>query len=378
MGHLTCVDLFCGAGGFSLGFHRAGFDIAGATDINPDALNTYSHNFPQIDIYESDINQIARDTGDFLDALNTSVGEIEIVIGGPPCKGFSTAGSMDPDDPRNSLIESYLKVVEKLDPAVVVMENVEGILGMEGGKYAQKIQEELRSQGYQVPPPQKICAAAYGVPQLRTRIFFTGFKSDTPLQLPEPTHHISPNPELKPSHPELDESSLSPVLSVSDAISDLAFLGIGEESEKYVMEPQTEYQEDLRRGQKELFNHLSTNHGETVQKRLSMMPPGGTMDDIPEEYQTSKHTQQRFHPEHPAPTVTTLPEDMVHYEIPRIPTVRELARIQSFPDWFEFRGPRTTGGPHRKERCPQYSQVGNAVPPRLAEAIAEGIHGRLC
>lgn len=361
----TCVDLFCGAGGFSLGFRQAGFDIAGALDANDDALKTYDANFEVTPVSE-DISQIEPE--EFLSKANIKPADIDVVVGGPPCKGFSTAGMRNPDDPRNKLINDYIEFVTTIDPEVVVTENVTGILSLSDGEYAQKLVDGLREVGYDIGEPHQISAAAYGVPQLRTRVLFMGSKQG-PISPPEPTH----------IHPEATYDGLQPVsgrpaVTVEEALSDLETIDIGDEQTAYREEPATEYQEIMRAGSSELSNHETSNHSSRVQKRFSAMEPGSSIDDLPEDLQTSKHSQQRLHPSHPSPTVTTLPDDLVHYSSPRIPTVRELARLQSFPDSFEFKGPRTTGGHRRRTACPQYSQVGNAVPPLMAEKIAEEVY----
>lgn len=366
----TCVDLFCGAGGFSLGFDREGFDILSGLDINRDALKTYRHNIDARTVVNEDITNM--DTKTLPKEGCFAPEEVDVVIGGPPCKGFSLAGSRDCDDPRNRLISKYLQMLEFLDPHVVILENVTGILSMNDGKYVDTICREFQRLGFAVGGPTNMSAAAFGVPQLRERVFITGIQEDKPLEMPTPTH----------SHPDatvdgdIPEAKLSAV-TVKEALSDLAFLGIGDEVSDYQTSSKSTYQEEMRAGTNQLYNHVSTNHGESVQERFKTMDPGDTIDDLPEELQTSKHTQKRMHPDEPSSTVTTLPEDIIHYSNPRIPTVREVARLQSFPDWFEFKGPRTTGGQRRAKACPQYSQVGNAVPPRLAAAFAKQIKQRL-
>lgn len=357
----TCVDLFCGAGGFSLGFRRAGLKIEGALDANDDALETYDANFEVTPVNE-DISEIEPD--EFLRKADVVPDDIDVVVGGPPCKGFSTAGMRDPEDPRNKLINDYIDFVTTIDPEVVVTENVTGILSLSDGKYAQKLVDELGEVGYHIGEPHKVSASSYGVPQLRTRVLFMGSKKG-PISPPDPEYNSA---ETKDG--ESRSGGSKQLVTTKDALSDLETIDIDEEQTTYSKRPETEYQKIMREGSDELFNHKTSNHGSRVQKRFGEMEPGSSMDDLPEDLQTSKHSQQRLHPERPSPTVTTLPDDLVHYADPRIPTVRELARLQSFPDSFEFKGPRTTGGARRKTACPQYSQVGNAVPPLMAEEIA--------
>ncbi|GGK64737.1 DNA cytosine methyltransferase [Haloarcula sebkhae] len=360
---LTCIDLFAGAGGFSLGFREAGFNIAAAIDRSESALETYSHNFGDINTVEADMKKVSPEVLVERAAINPS--DIDIVIGGPPCKGFSTAGKMDPDNPKNSLVANYINIVSYIDPEIVVMENVKGILSMRDGEYRDRIVRAFRSEGYEIPSkPCVLNAADYGAPQHRERVFFLASKSGR-VDPPSPTHY---NPATDPE--EVPDSAAEPWVTTEDAIGDLAFLRYGEEADDYKLAPLTEYQEEMQRDSNEgLANHKATNHTERVRERFKQLSPGETGEDLPAEYQTKKHSLQRWDPLEPAPTVTTLPDDFVHYQWPRIPTVRELARLQSFPDKFEFKGPRTTGGKRRKDTVPQYSQVGNAVPPRLAKQI---------
>lgn len=193
-----------------------------------------------------------------------------------------------------------------------------------------------------------------------------------PIEPPERTH--SPSEGQKKLE---DTENRHDYVTIEEAISDLAFLGSGEESVSYEDPPMAEYQQNMREDADELHNHVAPNHGERVRHRYSLFDHGDKMKDIPEEHQTSKHSMVRWDPKLPAPTVTTLPEDFVHYEKNRIPTVREIARIQSFPDDFVFKGPRTTGGKRRRNSVPQYTQVGNAVPPLFAEAIAKQVYKKM-
>lgn len=368
---INTVDLFCGAGGLSLGFDRQGFNAVVASDYQKDTLNTYKENFPDTTTVKKDIRELKA--SELLEASGYDKEDIDAIIGGPPCKGFSMAGERDPDDPRNSLFEEYIRIVSKIEPRVVVMENVKGILSMEDGAYADKILQELRKLGYTVKY-QVLNSADYGVPETRERVIWIGFKNGEEVSFPEPEFHSDTAGQKR-----LGEGGegLQPYRTVGDAISDLDFLGSGEESSEYKKEPETEYQEMMRKDSERLMNHKASNHSERIQKRFELIDEGKGMETVPEEYRTQKHSLKKLHRDEPSPTVTTLPEDFVHYKRNRIPTVRELARIQSFPDDFEFTGPRTTGGMRRRESCPQYSQIGNAVPPLMAEAIAKEVRKSL-
>lgn len=185
------------------------------------------------------------------------------------------------------------------------------------------------------------------------------------LEPPSPTYY---DPASDPD--QIPTPVTETWISTEDAIGDLSFLCNGEKAQEYTFTARTEYQPAMRENiNLGPFNHKATNHSARVQKRFRHLGHGESGDDLPLDYQTKKHSLQRWHPDEPAPTITTLPDDFVHYQWPRIPTVRKLARLQSFPDWFEFKGPRTTSGKRRKSTVPRYSQVGNAVPPRLAKNV---------
>lgn len=366
----TCVDLFCGAGGFSFGFHEAGFRTVAAADRSESALETYQHNLPGVNTVQVDLGSVSPSR--FCELAGIDPVDVDVVIGGPPCKGFSHAGKMDPDDPRNSLVGNYITLVEYLSPTTVVMENVTGILHMEDGKFKERIVGAFRNAGYKIPDePDVLSAADYGIPQLRDRVIFFATK-DGSIDPPAPTHYDPQNESSSGPCPERE-----PYISIEDAICDLSYLGPGQKSSRYELVAVSEYQREMRANSGTLHNHKASDHGATVQERFALLDPGQQIGDLPEEYQTAKHSLKRWHPEGPAPTVTTLPEDFVHYSRTRIPTVRELARIQSFPDDFVFKGPRTTGGKRRRHTTPQYTQVGNAVPPKLAKAIAEKVYAHL-
>lgn len=364
---LNTVDLFCGAGGLSLGFEENGFNTLVANDYHPDPCETFEHNINAPAVAE-DITEISSEY--LMDEGGFSSEDVDVVIGGPPCKGFSLAGERDPEDPRNYLFREYVRFVESFSPDVVVMENVTGILSMKDGEYKKQILKQLRDLGYKTKF-DILDAADYGVPQHRRRVIFIGHDPDLDIQYPEPTHYDSGSGQQTLT--QLGESEGQDYVQVGDAISDLAFLGPGESAVEYELPPSSNYQEDMREDSSEVHNHVAPNHSERIQERFSLMEPGMGMESLPEEHQTKKQRMIKLDPASLVDTITTLPEDFVHYSQNRIPTVREMARLQSFPDDFEFKGPRTTGGQRRTESVPQYSQVGNAVPPRLADAIAREV-----
>lgn len=343
---LNAIDLFSGCGGMSLGLEGAGFNVLYANDINPDALKTYRHNFPKVMVECSDIAKV--DPRDVKKRLKGK--KIHVISAGTPCQGFSTSGRRNPNDPRNKLFKQLLKFVEVIKPEMFVMENVSGLLSMEAGNAFNRIAKSFERAGYRVMH-KMLLAADFGVPQNRRRVFIVGMK------IRAGTSEIFPHAKTKK------------YVTVKDAISDLEFLGINDNASQYRYKPRTKYQKIMRSRSSQIHNHESTKHSAMVQKRFSKIPVGMYGKDVLGNLGTRKRDCYRMDPDSPSNTVTTLPEDMVHYSKNRIPTVRELARLQSFPDNFIFLGPRTTGGRRRKRECPQYTQVGNAVPPLLAKEV---------
>lgn len=343
------IDLFSGCGGLSLGMERVGFKVVYANELNKDAATTYRKNFPHVKMQVGDIKEI--DPRDVKKKIGK--GTIDIIGAGPPCQGFSTLGKRNGHDHRNRLFRNLVKFVDYFSPKMFVMENVAGLLSMSDGRIIKKIVKEFEDVEYKVNVG-KLLASDYGVPQYRTRVFIIGSKKEIPEK------------ELFP------KKNGHSTVSVKKAISDLAFLGIGKSATSYKRKPSTEYQNAMRRKATKLANHESPRHSERIQKRFSMIPSGMVAKKV-KGYDSGKRDCYKFDPESPSKTVTTLPEDFIHYELDRIPTVRELARLQSFPDDFVFYGPRTTGGSQRKNTCPQYTQVGNAVPPMLSQVLFANI-----
>lgn len=368
---LTCIDLFSGAGGFSLGFANAGFEISIATDYQESAGKTYKHNlsFPFL---QADIADLSSDIDPLIENGDFKRDDVDVVIGGPPCKGFSTAGVYNPSDPRSSLLQHYIQVVEQIKPRAIIVENVLGAKTVAEGAYVEALLQQARELGYKIRMLE-LNAVDYGVPQVRERLLFIGYLDDAPISRPVPTHTSDTGQQ------RLGETmTKKEYVTIADAISDLSFLPPGKRSREYQVPPQSEYQKMMRRSHDApLYNHAAPDHSETVRERFKTLDEGEGIDELPPRLQTNKHTMKKYDRTKPANTVTTIPEDFVHYEQPRIPTVRELARLQSFPDWFEFRGPRTTGGQQRIDSLPQYSQVGNAVPPLMAEAIGRHVKATL-
>ncbi len=328
------VDLFCGCGGLSKGFEMAGFEVEIAIDMWQDAINTYNHNHKKSVGKCMDIHNLDNEYLETLKEKNEIVG----VIGGPPCQGYSTVGTRDVNDPRNHLYLEYCRVVEKLSPQFFIIENVKGLVTLNKGAFKDDIIERFTKLGYNVQF-QVINAADYGIPQNRNRVFFVGIKNKS-FEFPKIKDYK---------------------VSTSEAISDLDPQC---NSTKYICEPKTEYQRLLRGESESVLNHEPTNHTEQTKEIIGMIKDGGKISDLPEEYwNVRKYNKafQRMDSKKPSNTIDTGHRNYFHYSENRVPSVRESARIQSFPDDFEFIGSKTS----------QYKQVGNAVPPLLAYEIAK-------
>ncbi len=339
---LTGIDLFCGAGGMSYGFSQAGVKIIMGLDNDEEALSTYKHNFSNtkallVDLMSPDKNML------------NSFGHVDFILGGPPCQGFSIAGKRLADDPRNLLTQSYLHIVKILTPTFVIIENVPNILSLAKGEFAKKIISGLESLGYYVEV-HKLNAAEFGVPQSRRRVFFIGSKNNILL-----------NPFLA------TRKCFAPITTF-EAISDLPLLedNLGEEIAEYESVGKSEYQKMMRNGLNILYNHTAVDHKSMTKKIISMVPDGGNYKNLPIELQATRKVNiawTRMNSKKPCFTIDAGHNHHFHYRANRVPTVRECARIQSFPDEFVFKGKRTS----------QYRQVGNAVPPILAQKIAEAL-----
>lgn len=344
------IDLFSGAGGLSEGFRLAGFEIIGGVDFNQDAINTFNENFKNargvcanlLDVSEEEIKKNFKD---FMDA--------DIIIGGPPCQGFSSANRYirEEDDERNRLFFEFVKFVDLIHPKAVVIENVRGIITSNNGRAKKRIYEIFEERGYYVTH-KVMDASLYGVPQKRLRNFFVitkDFKFDFDL---------------------INQSEGS---NVKDAIGELYNFEFNEKGEVISLqsEPKTQYQKYLRSKDDTIFNHEVRYPAEIVQKRIATVPQGGNWRDIPEEMfsnnRSNRHSSayKRLNEKDFSVTIDTgnSHSNYFHPIYNRIPTVREAARLQSFKDDFVFTGGRTA----------QYRQVGNAVPPLLSRAIAERI-----
>jgi DNA (cytosine-5)-methyltransferase 1 len=336
------LDLFCGAGGLSLGFEKAGFSVVKAVDIDPWAIQTY--NFNRKDKV-AEVLDVSKITKEYLETLGT----IDGIIGGPPCQGFSIAnGQRIIDDDRNKLYREYFKILEEAKPKFFIIENVPGLLNLAKGAVRDDIIRRASKLGYKVEY-KVVNAALYGVPQSRLRVIFVGI-------------HESCNAEKF----VFPEGNSEPV-SIEDAIGDLPSLDNGGDNTRYVHAPKTEYQRVIRDGMTELHNHILSIHTEETKRTIALIPEGKRVCDLPEELRGNRKYEalmRKMDRSKPAVTIDTGHRTYFHYQELRIPSTREVARLQSFPDSYIFIGPRND----------QQKQVGNAVPPMLARIIAEAIY----
>jgi DNA (cytosine-5)-methyltransferase 1 len=303
------VDLFCGAGGMTQGLFQAGFKPVASAEINPIASATHKKNFPQCHHFSEDIEKF--DSIDWLKQIGSPT--VHLVVGGPPCQGFSVAGKRNPNDPRNYLFYEFVKIVSEIRPWYVVMENVPGILTMKGGAVKEAILEAFAAIGYSAISVAILESAAYGVPQIRPRAIFIANRYG--LQNPYPK-------------PQLQTHQYKPIES---AISDLPeYTTISE------------------------INHEWTKHSPEYMKRIAQVPPGGSL------YKSYADAFKRQYPRKPSMTIKENHGGThIHPYLNRVISAREMARLQTFPDSFIFEGTMKKA----------MWQIGNAVPPRLAECI---------
>jgi DNA (cytosine-5)-methyltransferase 1 len=401
------VDLFAGCGGLSLGLSLAGLRGQFAVERDPMAFKTFLANLGG----ERGVPVRAFDWPVWLEKKAWSIDEllsnhkkdlfalrgfIDVLAGGPPCQGYSFAGRREETDPRNLLFEKYVEVVTAIRPMALVLENVPGMrVAHKGAKshapenapksFYDKLVTSLQKAGY-VVDAKLVDASLFGVPQKRSRLILLGVRKDLVSLLENGIARAFQLLE-EARVAQLREFKLPPVVSAVEAISDLEVAGAllqpcrDPESTFGFIElnykgPITRYQKLMRascvRGRMDSMR--IARHRKDVAKRfakiISNCPKGVRMNDASRaKYGLKKHRIFPMSRTDPAPTITTLPDDVLHYSEPRILTVRECARLQSFPDWFEFRGKFTTGGDRRTKECPRYTQVGNAVPPFLGRAI---------
>lgn len=382
MGYL--IDLFAGAGGLSCGLKMAGFSPIWANEYIPVYAETYRFNHSETEVVVDDIKNI--DPKKIMKSLGLKKGELDLLAGGPPCQGFSiNAPIRSLDDQRNHLFKDFLRFAEELMPKAILIENVPGIVSLGRGTVVQEIYNYLHKLGYSVDH-KILFAAHYGVPQMRYRTIFIAIKGrDIKIEFPQPKYNangvsnFTGAKELCIKILPIFSQNLLPHTTVWDAISDLPEIIPGEKKEKlpYPTHPKSEYQKKLRDGCDFIYNHYSSRLGKINLERLKYIPQGGSWRDIPFELlpaglkraRRSDHTKRygRLHPNALCSTILTKCDphwgSFFHPYQDRVLSVREAARIQSFPDSFIFKGNITQ----------QYEQVGNAVPPFLAKEIGEKI-----
>lgn len=396
---MAYIDIFAGCGGLSVGLYNAGLHGLFAIEKNKDAFSTLKYNlidnkhhfdWPDwLELKEHDINKILEKNQEQLMALR---GHIELVAGGPPCQGFSLAGKRDNKDARNKLVKSYIKFIDLVQPEALIFENVHGFTvnfnSKQGSikKYSSYVIEKLEDLGYNTAS-RIIDVSEYGVPQKRHRFILVAMKNHDP-------NAVFDNLERN-RNAFCQRKGISTFTSIRDAIDDLKKTnGTCQSPDTPSFQaglygnPESGYQRLMRN---EVQNHIGAvdshrfvNHTQAIinlhndllqkaPKGKRITPKDGIIENLKRRGVTVLDAAYQ------APTITSIPDELVHYEEPRILTVREHARIQSFPDWYEFKGKYTSGGKYRKMEVPRYTQVGNAVPPLFAEqiglALMEVLHG---
>lgn len=346
---INVLDLFCGAGGLSEGFRQAGYNIIAGIDNDQEALVTFSRNHPESKAIFADLGgEIDFAKEPFRSLANK---KIDVIIGGPPCQGFSVAGNRIADDPRNILYKSYIKMIEHFKPKAIVLENVPTIMSLYGGKIGNAIIADFKELGYSTTI-KLLVASDYGVPQKRRRVFFIAFTGQNP--------------------PAINIAKTRLNVTTFDAISDLPLLEgeDGAEESEYKNVPTTNYQKEMRKNSKILYNHWAVKHKSETKRIISLVPDGGNYKNLPVNLQNTRKVHiawTRMNSKAPCFTIDAGHNHHFHYKANRVPTVRECARIQSFPDTFRFYGKKSS----------QFRQVGNAVPPILSKIIAIQIKASL-
>jgi DNA (cytosine-5)-methyltransferase 1 len=336
----TVIDLFCGCGGLSYGFIEAGYEVVLGIDHWKDAIETFKFNHKNsnglvADLFNETPKEISGKTG---------VKNVDIIIGGPPCQGFSIAGKRIVDDERNKLYKSFVNFVNHFQPKAFMLENVPNIVSMSNGIVKDNIIKDFEDLGYKVVY-KVLMASEFGVPQNRKRAFFVGIKGNKEFVFPSLTS--------------------TKLLTSKEAISDLPEYSLVDGNE-YPIKPKSEYQELLRDKSKGVYNHQITVHNEQTIEIIAMVPDGGNYKNLPVELHQTRKVNiawTRLNSKKPSFTIDTGHNHHFHYKFNRVPTARESARLQSFPDNFIFKSGKTS----------QLKQIGNAVPPLLAKILAENL-----
>ncbi|MEI6049418.1 MAG: DNA cytosine methyltransferase [Bacteroidota bacterium] len=389
----TYIDLFAGCGGLSLGLHNAGWRGLFAIEKNQDAFETLRANLMENKNHFDWPTWLPKTNLEIDDVLNKYIenlkslnGNVDLVAGGPPCQGFSTAGRRKEDDVRNGLIKSYLRFIMYVRPKVIFFENVKGFTQKfeknksKGITYSHYVLRVLRFFGYEVEG-KMVDFSKYGIPQKRTRFILIGIRKDmaekSNLKAKMFFKLLAKNKNLFLTSKNLPQS---PTLgsAISDLLKQNGLVETPDRKNFYsgvYSTPKSKYQKFLRGGiVYDIIpnSHSFPKHKPEIVKRFTYFlrkqnSNKNICDTTREKFSINKHTIIPLSRELPTPTITTLPDDYIHYCEPRILTVREYARIQSFPDWFAFKGKYTTGGKVRTKEVPRYSQIGNAIPPLFGE-----------
>lgn len=344
---MRVIDLFAGVGGLSLGFEQAGFEVLFANEYDKSIANAYKKNNPNVEVNTDDIRNI-----NFDNVFSKYIGKVDVVMGGPPCQGFSQKGKrIGLSDERNFMFMQFVKVVALIKPKYFLLENVPNILSAENGFFKEQIINEFNKLGYDIKS-KILKAESFGVPQTRRRAVFIGKLGKLKIDIPNGNNQKT---------------------TVKDAISDLPKLKSGEGLDfyEYQTNPTSAYQKEMRKNSNGIYNHRATNHSDIALQRLKLIGVNGSKEDLPPNHRTkSIHsgTWSRLKANGFARTITTRFDtpssgQFTLYDQDRCITIREAARLQSFPDNYIFYGTKSN----------QMLQVGNAVPPRLANALAETI-----
>lgn len=379
---MNFIDLFAGAGGFSLGLHMAGFEGILAVERDPMAYSTLKHNLMEennvfnwpewLPKTHHDIKDVLREHSQDLKSLK---GKVDLVVGGPPCQGFSLAGRRFENDVRNTLFKDYVKFVKLVKPRALIFENVPGFamsFDKENGlkkSYATMLIDDLMNLGFEKPAQETIDFSDFGVPQSRKRLFiYTQQGGGDPEKVME----------------SLRNMAIMRKVDITSAISDLLQSHgqtVSPDTPRFNAglygSPSSHYQRIMRSNSYNSIpdSHRFAHHSPEIIKRFEfILQKADRNKSLSKEIRDSLGLRKRnttpLSPDLPSPTLTTLPDDYIHYYEPRILTVREYARIQSFPDWFKFKGKYTTGGKLRSMETPRYTQVANAIPPLFVSKFA--------
>lgn len=348
MSKYNIIDLFAGVGGLSYGFSKLPeFNIIAANEIEKDIAIAYTLNHPDVKMLNCDINDLTKDK------LEKVLGEekIDIIVGGPPCQSYSTLGKRQMDD-RANLFMQYKRILQILCPKAFIFENVVGILSMDSGKLFTQVQAEFGELGYSLRW-KVLNAVDYGVPQFRERVILVGFKGDNNFEFPSPTHGLG----------------LKPYVTLRKALGDLPILKSGESSNEYLFEADNDFLHFVRSNSNILTEHNAPRNGEHLIRIMQALKDGQSKDDLPEDIRPKSgygNTYAKLWWDRPSTTITrnfACPSSSrcIHPRDSRAMTIREGARLQSFPDIYKFYG---SDGMKRLE-------IGNAVPPLLSVAIAK-------